>query len=75
MEQFKELRDPRKLNVEPARMRIRSVQRAGSLRQVLRAFGVPEDKMERMALLNGMRLTDQVPANTQLKIIAKGKYP
>jgi len=75
MEQFKELRDPRKLNVEPARMRIRSVQRAGSLRQVLRAFGVPEDKMESMALLNGMRLTDQVPANTQLKIIAKGKYP
>jgi len=75
MEQFKELRDPSKLKVEPARIRIRSVQRAGSLRQVLQAFGVPEGNMEKMALLNGMRLTDQVPANTQLKIIDKGKYP
>ena len=75
MEQFKELRDPAKLNVEPARIRIRSFQRAGSLRQVLRALGIPEDKLEKIALLNGMHLTDQVSANTQLKIIEEGKYP
>ncbi len=75
MEQFQELRDPKKLEVEPARIRLRSVQGAGSLRQILQAFGVPEDKMEEMALLNGMRLTEQIPANTQLKIIVKGKYP
>ena len=75
MAQFKELRDPKKLTVEPARIRIRSVQRAGSLRQVLRTFGVPDDKMEKTALLNGMRLTDQVPTNTKLKIVAKGTYP
>ena len=75
MEQFQELRDPKKLEVEPARIRLHSVQRAGSLRQILQAFGVPEDKMEEMALLNGMRLTEQVPAKTPLKIIVKGKYP
>ena len=69
MEQFKELRDPDKLNVEPARIRIRSVPRAGSLYQVLRAFGVSENMMEKLALLNGMRLNDQVPANARLKVI------
>ena len=73
MEQFKELKDPGKLNVEPARIRIRSAPRAGSLHQVLRTFGVSEDKMEKLALLNGMRLNDQVPANARLKIIEQDK--
>ncbi|MGD8372042.1 MAG: M48 family metalloprotease [Syntrophobacterales bacterium] len=72
MQQFKELTDPSKLNVKPARIRIRSAPKSGSLRQVLLDFGTPEDKMESLALLNGMRLNDQVAANTLLKVVEKG---
>jgi predicted Zn-dependent protease len=68
---FKELTDPSKLNVKPARISIRSAQRSGTLRHVLRDFGTPEDKMESLALLNGMRLNDQVAANTLLKVEEK----
>ncbi len=71
MVRFTELTDPSKLNVKPARIRIRSARRSGALRQVLRDFGTPEDKMESLALLNGMRLNDQVAANTLLKVEEK----
>jgi predicted Zn-dependent protease len=68
---FKELTDPSRLNVKPARIRIRSAPRSRTLRQVLRDFGTLEDKMERLALINGMRLNDQVAANTLLKVLEK----
>jgi len=68
---FKELTDPSKLNVKPARIRIRPAPRSRTLRQVLRDFGTLEDKMESLALINGMRLNDQVAANTLLKVLEK----
>lgn len=72
MSQFKELTDPLKLEVVPARVRIRPALTAGSLRETLRAFGTPDDQLEQLALLNGKSLDDQISANTLLKVIANG---
>ena len=71
MRQFKNLTDPTKLNVKPARIRIRPTRASGSLRQGLRVLGTPKDKLEELAILNGKRLEDPIPANTLLKLIEK----
>ena len=71
MVQFRNFTDPAKLAVQPARIRVRSTGSAGSLRQALRAFGTPKDKLESMALLNGKHLNDRIPANTLIKIVEK----
>lgn len=69
MNNFDKLTDPSKLNVQPQRVRIRTVQSTGTLANAFRAFGVPQDKMEELAFLNNMALTDQITAGTKLKIV------
>ena len=71
MSGFKTLNDPAKIQVEPDRITIQTVNRRGTLRNVLRRYRVVEDKLEEMAILNGMHLDDQIEANTRLKIIGK----
>jgi predicted Zn-dependent protease len=72
MRQFKGLTDPRRIHVEPDRIRIRALKTAGPLENGLRSLGVPNDKMEGLALLNGRDLHQVVPANSLLKVIEKG---
>lgn len=71
MGQFRNLTDPKRLNVEPARIRIRSTLSAGTLRQALKALGVSEGELKEAALINGKRLDDNVPAGTLIKVISK----
>jgi predicted Zn-dependent protease len=71
MEKFRNLTDPKRLNVKPARIRIRSTRSAGTLQQALKALGVSEGELKEVALINGKRLNDQVPAKTMVKIISK----
>lgn len=73
MKQFKRLTDARKINVKPDRVRVKKVSKAGSLKSILLSFKVPNDKLEKTALLNGMQLTDRVAVNTLIKIIDKGR--
>ena len=70
MGQFRNLTDPKRLNVKPARIRIRSTRSAGTLKQALKALGVSEGKLKEAALINGKRLGDHVPAKTLVKIIS-----
>jgi predicted Zn-dependent protease len=72
MRQFRDLTDPRRINVEPDRIRIRNIRRAGPLENELRSLGVPNDKMQGLALLNGRDLNQVVPANSLLKVVQKG---
>ncbi len=65
---FNKLTDTSKLNVSPERIRIREVQREGTLAEALRSFGVPQDRMEEFAFLNNMELDDRVSAGTLVKI-------
>lgn len=72
MEGFSEVRDASKLRVEPDRVRIRTVSATGTVRQALRAFGAKEDKLERLAVLNGMRLDDRLQAGSLVKVVERG---
>jgi predicted Zn-dependent protease len=73
MRGFKELSDPKKLNVKPDRIRLRTAKAAGALESHLRSMGVPKEDLKDMALLNGMELSETLPANTLLKVIEKGR--
>lgn len=71
MQSFKQLTDPAKLNKKPERIRIRSLSSSMSLSQFLTQNRVPGTRMEEHAILNGMALTDNLPAGTRIKIIAE----
>ena len=69
MEGFKQLTDVDKLNKKPDRIRISTVGSAMTLSQFFRQQNVPETKMEEHAILNGMKLTDNITQGTLIKII------
>lgn len=71
--QFRELSDPRRINVKPDRIRIRTTRTSDTLENVLRSFGVQNEKLKEMALLNGGNLNQVIPANTQIKVVEKGR--
>jgi predicted Zn-dependent protease len=72
MRQFRDLTDPKRIHVEPDRIRIRNVKTTGPLENELRSLGVPNDTMQGLALLNGRDLNQVVPANSLLKVVQKG---
>lgn len=69
MKNFKELRDASKLNKKAERIRIKTVQNTGTLRQALSAYKVPENRMEELSILNGMQLNENVQKGSLIKII------
>jgi predicted Zn-dependent protease len=73
MRGFKELSDPKKINVKPDRVRLRTTKAAGTVESSLRSMGIPKDDLDDTALLNGMELKENLPANTLVKVIEKGR--
>ncbi|MBS3905495.1 MAG: M48 family metalloprotease [Syntrophaceae bacterium] len=73
MHQFKELTDPRKIDVKPDRIRIRTARTSDTLENTLHSFGVPKEKMKEMVLLNGGVPDRMVPANSLIKVVEKGR--
>jgi predicted Zn-dependent protease len=69
MKNFKELTEASKLNKLAERIRIKTVQKTGSLKQALSHYNVAESRMEELSILNGMQLTDQVQQGSLIKII------
>ena len=72
MERFKRLRDRRKLNVKPDRIRVVRSPKAGTMEQVLRSLGAPEGKLNQWAIMNGKSLNEPVPSGMLLKVVKKG---
>jgi len=68
---FNVLRDRSKLSIKPDRIRVRKVTKSATLKQVLKQFNTPDDKLDELALVNGMELTDTVQVNTLVKTISK----
>lgn len=68
---FSKLTDPVKLNKKPDKIFIRNVQRTGTLADAFRYYGVVEEKMDELALLNNLNLTDRVNAGRKIKILGK----
>ncbi|MCB0617694.1 MAG: M48 family metalloprotease [Saprospiraceae bacterium] len=69
MENFRPCKDPKILNRQPERIRIKTVQSTGTLKQALLHFQMPADQLETLAILNGMELTDRVEKGTLIKTI------
>jgi predicted Zn-dependent protease len=69
MQSFKTLTDQSKLNKKPERVRIKTLKQATTLDQALRSYNTPSTRMEELAILNGMKLTDRVTAGTMIKVI------
>jgi predicted Zn-dependent protease len=72
MRQFRELSDPRRIDVKPERVRIRAARSSGTLENALRSLNVPNEKLKDMALLNGRDLSQIIPASTLIKVVEKG---
>lgn len=66
---FAPLTDQAKINKQPERIRIKNVSSTTTLQQALRNNNVPDRRLEEHAILNGMRLTDNVPSGTLIKVI------
>ena len=66
---FDRLRNQAALRKKPWRVRIRKVNRAGTLQQVLSRYRLPGDRFEEIAILNGLELGDRVQAGQWIKII------
>lgn len=73
MRQFKELSDPKRIDVKPDRIRIRAAGASDTLENALRSLGVPNEKLKEMALLNGRHLNEVIPLNTMLKVVESGR--
>ena len=73
MFKFNRMTNPRRIQIKPDRIHIQKLTKTSSLGQVLRAFGIPGKELEKLALLNGMKLTDAVPTGTLVKIVRKGQ--
>jgi predicted Zn-dependent protease len=69
MQGFKSLSDPDKLNRKPERVRVKTVTRTGTVRDALLGFGVADKRLEEMAILNSMQLTDQITSGTLIKVV------
>ena len=65
---FRNLADPSRINVKARKLAVQSVPRTGSLRTVLKQFGVQDSELENLAVLNGMQLTENVDGGSLLKI-------
>jgi len=71
MTQFRELSDPKRIDVKPDRIRIRTIKSSDTLENGLRSLGVPNEKLKEIALLNGGNLNQVIPSNTLLKVVEK----
>jgi predicted Zn-dependent protease len=73
MNGFQALRDSEKFSVQPDRIKIKTVNKRTTVRQALREMGTPDADLEKIALINGRALADEMPANSQLKVVVKGR--
>ena len=71
MQNFKELKDASKINKKPERIQIKPVRMSNTLEHALKSYNVPEKRLNELALLNGMQLTDKVSNGMLIKIIAE----
>lgn len=71
MKGFKKLTDKNKLNVKPERIQIKTVPMDATVQQTFQKLGVAADRMNELAILNSMELTDQIKKGTLIKIAGK----
>ncbi|MBB6611851.1 M48 family metalloprotease [Pontibacter sp. Tf4] len=71
MTNFRQLTDQSKLNKKPEIIRIKTVAQNTTLAQALQSNGMPSARMEELAVLNGMQLSDRVEKGMLIKVITQ----
>lgn len=71
MQYFRALSDPDKINRQPEHIRIKTVEKNGTLADALKAFNAPANRMDELSILNGMPLTEQVKKGMLIKLVGK----
>lgn len=66
---FRELTDRSKLSKQPERVRVKTVGQNGTLAKALGSLRVAQNRMEEIAILNGMMLNDPVERGMLIKVI------
>ena len=69
MDGFRILTDQAKINKKPERIRNKTITKSATLQQVLKTYKTPDDRLNELAILNGMNLTDVVPVGMMIKTI------
>ena len=68
---YQRLTDASKLNRQAEHVRIKQAKAATTLSAALTANGVPAKRLTEEAILNGMQLSDRLPAGTLFKVIGR----
>ena len=71
MKGFKKLTDQKKINIKPERVMVKTVPVSATVQQAFQKLGVPSDRMDELAILNSMELTDRVEKGSLIKVIGK----
>ncbi len=71
IQSFRQLTDASKLNRQPERVRIKTLTQDGTLEQALRRYNVPQNRIEEMAILNGMGASERVSKGMMIKVIER----
>lgn len=71
---FKVLNDPFRINVKPERIKIVEVTTSKTLQSLFDEEGIPSDRHEEMAVLNGMVLTDMLTPGSKVKSLTKDHH-
>jgi predicted Zn-dependent protease len=69
LDNFKEIKDPSKINKKQERIILKEVTQNGTLAQTLKTLGTPENRIEEISILNGMKSTDNVVVGSLIKVI------
>lgn len=69
MRSFSQLTEAEKLNRQPERIRIKTLASGTTLMQAFQNYGVAQNRMEELAILNGLALKDWVEKGTLLKVV------
>ena len=73
MNSFKKLTDPNRLNVTPHRLDIVKAKQAGTYTQAFNSYNMPSSIHRKLAILNGVELTDRLKVGERFKVIEKGR--
>ena len=69
LQSFKEIKDVSKINKKVERIVLKEITRNGTVAQTLKSFGMQDNRIEEIAILNGMKTTDNVTVGSMIKVI------
>lgn len=69
MNNFKKLTDPNRINVKAEVIDVVSVKNTGTLSRAFSDYKVTSKRLNEMAILNGLELTDQVKKGEKIKVV------